>query len=699
MLKLPKLLGLYAFMLFAIQAIAQPTGKSAKYFLPKNIMTTGVYYYPEAWPENQWERDMKNIAALGFEYVHMGEFAWAFMEPTEGNYQWAWLDKNIALAEKNGMKVLLCTPSPCPPAWLLEKYPDVAMVNDYGTRLVHGTRTHGSFSSQKYRELVAGIVTQLAKRYGKDKRVIGWQLDNEPSHYGKYEFGQEAQENFRLWLQKKHGTIDALNKAWGNAFWSQNYNSFAQIRIPNPRELVHGWNPHAILDHQRFFADECAAFLSAQNETLRKFIAPEQFVTTNFMSFHPPTDPRRNKDLDFITYTMYPVHGGTPKGEIGFRLGDPYKIAWANDFYRSISGNTGIMEIQPGQVNWGETNTQPLPGAVRMWLFNALMGGCDLACTYRYRQPLFGSEQYHYGIVGTDGVTPSQGGLEFKQVMAEVKQLRKDWKDSKMPADMAARKVGFLYNLDNVYETSNQKQTGQWDFQRHMLNYYGALKQLTCPVDFLDEDFNFKQYPIVIAPAYQLLDAGLVSKWTDYVQNGGHLVLSCRTGQKNRMGHLWEGPYQMPILNLIGAKIPMFDLIPNSVFGKIETSGKSYDWNNWGDILEPNPGTESWSTYTTQFYAGKSAVTHRKLGKGTVTYIGVDSEDGQLELDIIKKLFETVKIPYRQVPYGVNMQWREGFYFATNVYSTPAQLPVPANTKFIIGSSTLKPADVAVWKE
>lgn len=698
-MKFPKIIGIWLILLANWAVFSQPTGKSARFFQGKNIMTTGVYYYPEAWSPEQWERDIKNISGMGFEYIHMGEFAWAFMEPTEGNYQWAWLDKNIELANKYGMKVLLCTPSPCPPAWLLEKYPEVAMVNEYGTRLVHGTRTHGSFSSKKYRELVAGIVTQLAKRYGNDKRVIGWQLDNEPSHYGKYEFGDEAQQSFRIWLQKKYNSVEALNKAWGNSFWSQMYNSFAQIRIPNSRELVHGWNPHAILDHQRFFADECAAFLGDQNTTLRKYISADQFVTTNFMSFHPPTDPRRSKDLDFITYTMYPVHGGTPKGELGFRLGDPYKIAWANDYYRSISGNTGIMELQPGQVNWGETNTQPLPGAVRMWLYNALMGGCELACTYRYRQPLAGSEQYHYGIVGTDGVTPSQGGFEYKQVMAEVKSLRKEWKATSMPKDLVARKVAFLYNLDNVFETSNQKQTSQWDFQRHMLNYYGAIKQLGCPVDFSEEGFDFSNYPIMVAPAYQLLDANLVAKWTKYVENGGHLVLSCRTGQKDRNAHLWEGPYQMPILNLIGAKIPMFDLIPNSIYGKMEAFGKSYDWNNWGDVLEPNSGTETWGTYTSQFYAGKAAITHRKLGKGTVTYIGVDSDDGQIELDILKKLFETVKIPFRQVPYGVNMQWREGFYFATNTSSVTVQLPVPNGTKFIIGSSSLKPAEVAVWKE
>src|SRR3954468_7805385 len=95
------------------------------WFPKKDMLTIGVYYYPEAWPESQWARDMANIRKLGMEFVHMGEFAWYFMEPEEGKYNFEWLDKNVELARKNGLKVILCTPSAAPPIWLTRNHPEV----------------------------------------------------------------------------------------------------------------------------------------------------------------------------------------------------------------------------------------------------------------------------------------------------------------------------------------------------------------------------------------------------------------------------------------------------------------------------------------------------------------------------------------------------------------------------------------------
>ncbi len=103
-----------------------------KFFPAKDLMRVGVYYYPEHWPEAQWERDFANMARMGFEFVHMGEFAWAFMEPEEGRFDFAWLDRAVALAAKHGLKVILCTPTPTPPAWLAEKYPGSFLVGETG---------------------------------------------------------------------------------------------------------------------------------------------------------------------------------------------------------------------------------------------------------------------------------------------------------------------------------------------------------------------------------------------------------------------------------------------------------------------------------------------------------------------------------------------------------------------------------------
>jgi beta-galactosidase len=672
------------------------------FFKPEEMVETGVYYYPEAWNPDQWDRDFKKMADMGFEFTHIAEFAWAQIEPTEDNYDFKWLDKAVELAAKHNLKVIMCTPSATPPVWLVRSYPEVLIEMSNGLRTNHGTRTHCSWSSPKYRELTSKLVTAMAKHYANDKRIWGWQIDNEPSHYGTYDYSPSAQENFRTWLQKKYKTIDNLNEAWGTAFWSGIYSSFSQIDIPNAAQFNAGpASLISLVDFKRFSADECASFVSMQYTILHENISKSQFVTTNFMHLHTDVDPWRNKDLDFISYTMYPVAGYTKGiGEQGFRLGDPWRISWANDFFRPLKGVTGVMELQPGQVNWGTYNPQPYPGVVRAWLWNAFAGGLNFICSYRFRQPLFGSEQFHYGMVGTDGVTELSSGKQYSRFMKEIRELRKLYKpNAVMPASYAARKTALLFNPDNVWETEVQKQTYQWNEMNHITRYYSAIKSLCVPVDIIGEDRDLSAYPVVIAPAYQMVDKQLIDKWKKYVENGGNLILTCRTGLKDRTGHFFEAPRADAITSLIGAKIPMYDELSAETKANVNFGEKNYIWNNWGDILEPFTGTETWATYADQFYAGKASVVHHKLGKGTVTYIGTDTEEGELEKEVVKKAYETAGINTNEQPEGVIVNWRDGFWVAINYSSTKVNINIPKNGKIIFGSRELDIAGVAVWQE
>lgn len=676
---------------------------SQGYFKKDKLIETGVYYYPEAWDSSQWDRDFQNMAEMGFEFTHFAEFSWAMLEPAEGQYDFKWLDKSIELAAKHGLKVIMCTPTATPPVWLTKKYPEVLVVKENGQKAMHGTREHYSWSSKKYRELTEKIVAEMAKRYGNDKRIWGWQIDNEPSHYGTVDYGPEVLLKFREWLQNKYGNIQALNTAWGTAFWSGTYSGFEQIEIPNQSLLISGTaSPHSVLDFKRFSADECASFVSLQCKTLKNIVQKSQFVTTNFMHAHWDVDAWRNTDLDFVSYTMYPVAGYTKGiGDQGFRLGDPWRISFANDMFRSIKGTTGVMELQPGQVNWGSYNPQPYPGVVRAWLWNAFAGDLSFICSYRYRQPLFGGEQYHNGMVGTDGVTPSPGGLEYSQFMSEIKVLRKLYNPAAIaPAKYSDRKAAILYNIDNLWNTDGQKQTNQWSYEKHLTKYYNALISQTIPVDFTSEERDFSKYKVLLLPAYQLVDDSLILKLTKYVNEGGNLVLTARTGQKDRNGKLFQDKWAAKIWPLIGAKIKMYDVLPDDIYAEVLMNNEKYRWNNWADILESDPKIEVWASYNDQFYKGAGAVINRKLGKGSVTYIGADSDDGRLEKDVLTRLYNSIGITTEPLPEGVVKVWRSGFWIAINYSSQSVNIEIPANATLIIGkNSTLQPAGVLVWKD
>lgn len=677
---------------------------SQTFFQKEKLIETGVYYYPEAWDSTQWDRDFKNMAKMGFEFTHFAEFAWAMLEPEEGKYDFEWLDKAVFLANKNGLKVIMCTPSATPPVWLTQKYPETLVVKDNSVTASHGTREQCSWSSLKYRDLCAKIVERMAKHYGNNDGIMGWQIDNEPSHYGTIDYGNSVALRFREWLQDRYKTIGELNKVWGTTFWSGIYTNFNQIVLPNPSQLISGMaSPHAMLDFKRFNADECASFLTLQHDILRKSISSKQFITSNFMNFHTDVDPWRSSNLDFICYTMYPVAGDYSApgvGDQGFRLGNPNQISFANDFFRPFKGITGVMELQPGQVNWGNYNPQPYPGAIRAWLWNAFAGGLSFACTYRYRQPLSGSEQYHYGIVNTDGVTPSPGGLEYAQFMKEIKELRKMYNPkAEMPSDYAKSKTALLFNMDNVWNQDIQKQSYQWSFSSHMMKYYSILKSFCIPVDFISPDRDFSSYKTLVAPAYQLMDEKLAAKLIAYVQNGGNLILTCRSGQKDANGHFREQKWAAVISDLIGGDITMYDVLPESVKATVSANDKSYEWNNWADIIVPQAGTNIWATYSDQFYVGKASVINRKLGNGTVTYIGVDTDNGELEKEIVRRVYVQASIKIKELPLGVSMHWNDGFWIAINYNSKMVSLDIPLNSKIIFGSKDLNPAQVLVWTE
>jgi beta-galactosidase len=681
---------------FCAGAFSAFSQNKKSWFPDKDLIQTGVYYYPEHWDESQWERDFKQMHDLGFEFTHFAEFAWAQLEPQEGKYDFAWLDRAVALAAKYKLKVVMCTSTATPPVWLSRKYPEILIKEEDGTVLDHGARQHASFASPLYRELAFKMIEKLAQHYGNDSRIIGWQLDNEPAV--QFDFNPKAELGFRDFLKKKYNNdIKALNNAWGTAFWSETYSSFDEITLPKMRQMF--MNHHQILDYRRFAAEQTTSFLNDQCLLIKKY-AKNQWVTTNYIPSYEDGHIGGSKDLDFLSYTRYMVYGGKDGiGKRGYRVGDPLRIAFANDFFRPIKGTYGVMELQPGQVNWGSINPQPLPGAVRLWLWSVFAGGSDFVCTYRYRQPLYGTEQYHYGIVGSDGVTVTPGGKEYQQFMQEIKNLRKEYSPREdKPKDYLARKTAILFNHENSWSIDRQKQNATWNTMAHVDKYYRQLKAFGASVDIISEEKDFSAYPVLIAPAYQLIDEALVNRWTEYVKNGGNLVLTCRTGHKDRNGRLFEAPFRSKIDNLTGNKVDFYDLLLPEDPGKVAMGGKKYNWNTWGEMLIPGKDTDVWASYTDEFYEGKPAVTMHRLGKGTVTYVGVDSNDGTLEKDVLTKLYSTLNIPVMDLPYGVTMEYRNGLGIVLNYSDKPYEFQLPKGRKVLIGETKIPTAGVLVFK-
>ena len=664
----------------------------------KLAMPVGVFYYPEQWPRTQWPRDFEGMARLGFDFAHFAEFSWTYIEPEEGRFDFAWLDEAIALASKSGLRVILGTPSAAPPSWMGEKYPEVYRVDERGQRHEHGIRAEVSLSNATYQRFVDRLVTRMAQRYGKDSRVWGWQVDNEPGTFA--DFSPSARRAFQRWLRTTYGTVDAMNAAWGGSFWSTRYRQFAEVRLPNSVLAAEDkLSPHALLDLARFQAEVTAGFLDRQAAQIKRYAQPGQWVTTNYTNITTSTDPRRSHAMDFVTFTLYPVAGNNILRGDSHAIGDPVRLMEAAAYYRPITGTFGVMELQPGQVNWGSVNSQPVPGAVGMWMWHAFGAGSSLLSTYRYRHPLRGSEMYHEGIIGTDGVTLSRTGREFVETMHAIRTIS-DQLDTQasLPAALAARRTGFLWSHDVFWDLEIQPQTTEWKTWLHRNLYTQAVKSTGAPMEFLTEHSDFSRYPFIVAPAYQMVSDSLIAKWRQYVGNGGHLILTPRSGLKDSRGHFPEAPWGSKLADLIGADLEGFDMLPPGVTAKASHRGAQYTWHRWADILLPRAGTETLASYVDRYYAGKAAATTRRVGRGSVTMIGVWTDSGVLEREIVRAVYQRANVAVDDLPPGVFIEWRSGAYVAVNYNPAPFSLTLPAGAIVLHGATPLQPGQALVWR-
>jgi len=419
------------------------------------------------------------------------------------------------------------------------------------------------------------------------------------------------------------------------------------------------------------------------------------------MPFHLDLNPADSSEfLDLMSWDSYPITGWVknPVDEM-YRLGDPAVIAFTHDQMASYHNRWGLMELQPGHTNWSGYPVLPYPGTVRLWIWTAFAHGAEFVTTYRFRQPRFGIELFHDGLVGTDGVTPSPGGRQFMQVIDEIRLLDR----AKLPplSDEfdPATTIGLVYDHDQLWEFEILPQTKRWNQPHWLRLWYAAAARIGLRVKILAPGQPWPQkLPMIVAPALQMVSEQDVRQMESYAHDGGHLVLTCRTGLMDRNGHLFEGKTAKPILSMIGGEIEAYDSLPQNVWGQVEFENKKYSWGVWGDLLYANPETKVLAKYADQFYSGGAAVTQHKFGSGAVTYCGVHGEAPFVEA-LMERLAAQLNLRPIALPPRVHVVRRGPYRILLNYQDTSVIAPAPSTARFIIGTRTVEPAGVAVWEQ
>jgi beta-galactosidase len=614
----------------------------------------GVCYYPEHWPVERWDTYARQMRELGLSYVRIAEFAWSRIEPRDGVYSWDWLDRAIETLAAAGLKIVLCTPTAAPPAWLARAHPEILSVDAQGRRHDHGGRRHYDVSSRIYREHSRRITLAIAGRYGTHPVVVGWQTDNELSEHQSY--STEALRAFREWLGEQYADIDRLNDAWGTVFWSQEYGSFEEITFPN--RVVEAPNPSHQLDFFRFSSEQLARFQEEQVAILRH-LSPGRWVTHNFMRLQPDFDHYRAAEcLDFVSWDNYPTGGVELSGLSDddkrrfARTGHPDLIAVNHDLYRGLLDGRSfwIMEQQCGQINWGMTNPLPATGAVALWTAQAWGHGANVVSYFRWRAATMAQELMHSGILRHDE-SLDRGGDEIKQF--DLAQLSNE---------PISTPVVLLHDYESLWAYDLQPHNQATRYWRQFLLFYSALRSLGIDVDIRHPDCDLSAYRLIVAPALQLMPESRAARLAHYAGRA-ELIFGPRTAYRTRSGRVHEDGQPGPLHELTGYRLLAFDGIPRASTVAIG----DYTVSTWAESYRPTTGTAT-HHYTDGPLSGTAAV----IRHGQVTSIGAWSEP--LITDLLEEALQRLGIPSQRLPDGVRVSRRGHHELWTNFTEQPVEI-------------------------
>lgn len=615
----------------------------------------GGDYNPEQWPEDVWREDMHLMRAAGVNLVTLGVFAWAKLEPRPGEYDFAWFDRIMDLLHANGICVDLATATASPPPWLARLHPTSLPVTAQGVTLWPGARQHFCPSSRAYREAAANLVEHLATRYRQHPALALWHVNNEYGVHVSECYCDQSAAAFRAWLQLRYGALDALNAAWGTAFWSQQYSAWEEI-LP-PRSAPTFPNPTQQLDFKRFSSDELLVCFENEKAILQA-ITPDIPITTNFLGFHKPVNYQQWATREDVVSIDSYTDPSAPDA--------PAEAAMQADLARSLKlGQPWILiEQTPSQVNWRAVNVLKRPGQMRLWSYQALARAADGIMFFQWRASQAGAEKFHGGMVPHIGTDHSRVWDEVRQLGNELSGL------DELVASRTHAEVALIFDWESWWALEfDSKPSTLISAIDQLARFHRVLFAHNITADIVPPSADLAQYKIILIPNLYLVHPGFAEKLEQHVAAGGKVMMSFFSGIVDAQDHILLGGYPAPFRKLLGIRVAEFDpYIPGQTNRIITSTGQRSPCDLWSDVIELE-GATALATYEQDFYAGYPAVTRHQFGQGQSYYIGTRLDPAYLAallLDVCRDL----SLPPLQVPAGVEVVRRgkdsQTYWFVLN---------------------------------
>ncbi|HEU5110910.1 MAG TPA: beta-galactosidase [Micromonosporaceae bacterium] len=569
----------------------------------------GGDYNPEQWPEDVWAEDAGLMRTAGVNLATVGVFSWAHLEPAEGRYEFGWLDRVLDVLGAAGVRVDLATGTASPPPWFSAAYPQTLPVDADGRTLWYGSRQAYCPSSPIYRAAAARLAEALASRYAGHPALALWHVGNEYGCHVPRCYCDVSADAFRRWLRRRHGDdLDALNAAWGTAFWSQRYTDWAQV-IP-PRATPTFGNPAQSLDFHRFSSDELLACFRAEREVLRR-LTPDVPVTTNFIT-------GGLVELDYwawagevdIVSTDHYLPAEDPANEID--------LGFAADLARSLGGGRPwlLMEHSTSAVNWQPRNLAKPPGRMRRDALSHVARGSEGAMFFQWRASVAGAEKFHSAMVPHAG----PDSRIFREVCALGADLRALAGVAGSTVDRPP--VAILLSYESLWAARLPAHpSADLSPFTELKRWYAALWRAGVTADFAHPGADLSEYRLVVAPALYLLDDAGVDNLASYVDGGGTLVAGPFFAVVDEHDQVRPGRTD----DLLGVAVEEVLPLPAGGTAALADGTTATVWTESvhlrGASVEVTYAPGPMAGYPGGPLAGAPAITRRRVGTGAAWYL------------------------------------------------------------------------------
>lgn len=612
---------------------------------PFNAIAFGGDYNPEQWPEETWQEDVRLMHEARVNLLSVGIFSWAKLEPSPGCFEFDWLSRILNLLHENGISVCLATATASPPPWFSRLHPESLPITETGVRLEIGSRQHYCPTHAAYREAAVRLCREIAKRYAHHPSVVMWHLNNEYANHVPYSYDAESTANFRMWLQRRHGTLEALNRAWGTSFWSQQYGDWEEIQ--SPRQAPTFVNPAQALDFCRFTNDAWRELCRLEIATVREFNA-ELPVTTNFMGnlFKPVDQFSWAADLDLCAWDSYP--DPTDKDFASF-------AAAGHDLTRSLRGGQPffLMEQATTQVNWRPFNALKPPGLMRAQSWQAVARGADAVMFFQWRASTSGAEKYHSAMVPHTGTKSSRIWSEVCGLGRELDRCG-EIVDSRVPS-----RAGILFDWENWWAVEMPAKPRLLSYPEILLPYYRSFHGQNIPVDFVSPVGNLSSYDVLVAPLLYLLDEPAAENIRTFVRRGGILLMTWFGGIVDAHDRVIPGGYPGKLRELLGIRVLEWQPLEAQSTCSVDIlTSEPVGCGYWADLLETD-SAEILGTFDEELLAGFPSLTRNNYGEGQAWYAASQFEPRYIS-SLIRYICEEKGVdPVLNAPPGVEASIRQ----------------------------------------